>query len=174
MPPRSFEGEKEESLVFYDRSTKSRTGLDAGVRGIADSRKRISGLDIAIAEVCVGRAVPIIRTALGDDVHHAAGSLSVLGVVAVGDDLELLHRFLRDGGTDSIGGVIDIVHAIEVHQVRTGTLSAEVQPRSGSGADAGRIVARQLRIREREIDVVATVDRQILDALAVDGRRFGA
>src|SRR5947209_16838413 len=105
MPPRCFEREKEEGLVFNDRSAKSRTGLYARVRGIADGRKRISGLDIAIAQVCVRRTMPSIRTALGDDVHHAARRLSVLGVVAVGDDLKLLHRFLRDGRTDSIGGV---------------------------------------------------------------------
>jgi hypothetical protein len=113
--------------------------------------------------------VEVVRSGAGDDVDHAAGGASVFGGVAVGDDLEFLHRFLRDGGAHAVGGIVGGVGAIDVDQVGTGALAAHVEAGSGRGAGVGSVVADDLRIGEREVDVIAAVDGQIVDAALADG-----
>ena len=71
--------------------------------------------------------MPVVRAALGDDVDDAAGRLAIFGVVAVGDDLEFLHRFLGDCRSNPIHSVIDVVHAVEIYEIGTCTLAAEIQ-----------------------------------------------
>ena len=97
------------------------------------------------------------------------GGAAIFGGVTVGDDLEFLHRLLRDGGAHAVDGIVGGVGAIDVDQVGTGALAAHVEAGSGRGAGVGRVIAEDLRIRQREIDVVAAVDRQIVDAALADG-----
>ncbi len=102
MPAGSFEREKVKGLVFNKRTAKSCSWLHACVGRIAHRRKRISRLYVSIAKICVCRSVHIVRAALGNDIDHTTRSLPVLGVVAVGNDLEFLHRFLRNSRANTV------------------------------------------------------------------------
>jgi hypothetical protein len=111
----------------------------------------------------------LVGAGFGDDVDHAGGSLAVFSGVAVGEDLELLHGVLRNGGANAVDRIVNGVGAIDVDEVAASTLTADIQARGGGGADAGRGIASELRIREGEVDVVASVDGQVVDARLVNG-----
>ncbi len=161
-------------LILLDRSAECEASLHAGVGRIGRGAEGVDGLEIAIAEVSVNVAVEIVRSGAGDDVDHSARGATVLGGVTVGDDLELLHRLLRDGGAHAVDGIVGGIGAIDVDQVGTAALAAHVEAGGGRGAGVGRVIADDLRIGEREIDVVATVDWQIVDAALADGVGSGA
>ena len=116
-------------------------------------------------------AVELIRAASGHDIDDAAGGAAELGHVVADDELELLHRFLRDGGANTVHRVIPGVGAVHRDLVRAGALAAEVDAAGGGRADRRRAVALRLRGREGEIDVVAAVDGQVVDAPLI--YRFG-
>ncbi len=163
-----FVGEEVVRLVFLDRTAESDAGLHARIRGIGNGAERIHRLEVAIAKVSENVAVKLVRSGAGDDVDHAAGSASVFGGVVVGDDLKFLHRFLRNRGAHAVDGVVGSVGAIDVDQIRARPLSAHVEAGGRSGAGVGRVVANDLRIGEGEVDVIAAVDRQIIDAALAD------
>ena len=169
MAARDFVREVVKSLVLLDRPAKRRSSLHPRVSRIGNRAERIHRLKIPVAQISVDVAVKIIRSGAGDDIHHAARRSAILRRVTVGDDLELLHRFLRNGGANAVGGIVGGVGAVHVHQVRTGALAAHVQPGSRRRSNAGSVVAQHLRIGEGEVDVVAAVDRKIVDAALVDG-----
>src|SRR3954454_3593690 len=169
-----FIGEIVVSLVFLDRTAERRARLYAGVSRIGDVAERIGGLEVAVADVPIHIAVKCVRSGAGDDVDDAARGASVLGGIAVGQDLEFLHCFLRHGGANTVDGVVDGIGTIDVHQVGAGTLSAHVQAGGGGGPDVGSVVAHNLRVGEREVDVVAAVDGEIVDAALIDGVGGGA
>src|ERR1700694_978312 len=169
MPPGSFISEVVIRFVLVDRTAESQASLYAGVCRIGRCAKGVDGLEIAIAEVSVDVAVEVVRSGAGDDVDHAARGASVFGGITVGDDLEFLHRFLGDGGADSVDSIVGGVGAIDVDQVGTAPLAADVEAGSGRGSGVGRVIAEDLRIGQREIDVVAAVNRQIVDAALADG-----
>src|SRR6202035_3820769 len=114
-------------------------------------------------------AVKVIRSGAGDDVDHASCRLPIFRRIAVGDDLKFLHRLLRDRRANAIGRIVDRIGAVNVHQVRTRALAAYVQPGRGSRTDTGSVVAQHLRIRQREVDVVAAVDGEVINGLLFDG-----
>jgi len=68
-----------------------------------------------------------VRTAPGQQIDSAPRSPTILGRIAIGNDLEFTDGFLGDSGADAVGGVIDGVEPIDVHQVCTGALAAEVE-----------------------------------------------
>ena len=173
MPPRGFVSEVVKSLIFLHRAAEREACLHARIGWVFHCAERVHGLELAVAKKAEHRTVRSIRSRAGDDVDHAAGGAAVLRGISVGDNLKFLHRFLRHRGADAVGGIIDGVETIHVDQVGAGALAAEVQSRGGRGADGGRVVTHDLRIRLREIDVVAAVDRQIVDAALVNcfGRR---
>src|SRR5713101_3708692 len=174
MPPRGFIGEVIVRLVLLNRSAESQASLYACVCRIGSCAEGIHRLKSAIAQVSVNVAVEIVRSGAGDDVDHAARGAAIFGGVTVGDDLELLHRLLRDGGAHAVDGIVGGVGAIDVDQVGTAALAAHIEAGGGRGPGVGRVVADDLRIREREIDVVAAVDWQIVDAALADGVGSGA
>ena len=173
MPPRHFIGKEIVRLIFLNRSAERCASLHPGIGRVGTRRieahsERIDGLKIAIAQISVGVAVEVVRSGAGDNVDHAAGGAAIFGGVAVADDLEFLYVFLRNRGAHAIGGVVGSVGAIDVDQVGTGALAAHVEAGGGRGASVGSVVARDLRIGERELNVIAAVDRQIIDAALAD------
>src|SRR5581483_1352988 len=118
-------------------------------------------LEITVPQVAEQRSVHVIRSGTRDDVHHAAGRSAVLRRITVGDDLKLLHTFLRNRRPDAVGGVVDRIFTVDVDQVGAGALPAHVQARSGRSADAGGVITRQPRIRQCKVNVVAAVNWQI-------------
>ena len=126
MPPRNLVREIIVGLVLLDRSTESGTGLNAGVSGIRNRAERVHRLKIPVTQVAVDVAVEIIRSRARDDVDHPARGAAIFGAVTIGDDLEFLHRLLRNGGAHAVGGVVGGVGAIDIHQVRARALAAHV------------------------------------------------
>src|SRR6266853_1404625 len=169
MPPRGFIGEVVIRFVLLDGAPESYASLHAGVSRIGCCAEGVDGLEVAIAEVSIDVAVEVVRSGAGNDVDDAARGASVFGGITVGDDLEFLYRFLRDGGAHAVDSVVSGVGAVDVDEVGTAALSADVEAGGGRGAGVGRIIAEDLRIGEREIDVVASVDWQIVDAALADG-----
>ena len=101
----------------------------------------------------------------GNDVYHAARGASIFGGVTVGDDLEFLHGLLRHRRADAVHRIVDRIGSIDVDQIGASPLSAHVQPGGGCSPDRRRVITGQPRISEGEIDVVAAVDGQVVDAL---------
>ena len=60
----------------------------------------------------------LIGSGTGNDVNHAPGGLPIFRRVTVGNDLEFLHRFLRNGRADPVGRIVNRIGAIHIHQVR--------------------------------------------------------
>src|ERR1017187_2578678 len=164
-----FVGKVIVGLIFLNRPTEGHASLHASVGGIGRSAEGIDGLEIAITQISIDVAVKVVGSGAGDDVDYAARGAAVFGGVVVGDDLEFLHGFLRDGGAHAVGGVVGGVGAVDIDQIGTGALAAHVEAGSGRGAKLGSAVALHLRIGQRELDVVAAVDGQIIDAAFADG-----
>src|SRR5208282_3587266 len=132
--------------------------LHARVGRIGRGAEGVDGLEIAITQVSEDVTVEIVRSGTGDDVDDSTGGAAVFGGVIVGDDLELLHRFLRDGGAHSVGGIVGGIGAIDIDQIGASALAAHVQPGGGRSAGVGGAVALHLRIRQRELLIIAAID----------------
>ena len=143
--------------------------MHASIGGIRNGAEGIYRLEIAVTHVAIGGAVEIVGTGAGDDVDHAPGGATIFRGVSIGDDLKFLDCLLRNRGPDAVHGVVDGVGAIYVDQIGAGALSAHVEAGGWGGADRRRVVAGEARISEREIDVVAAIDREIFNALLGDG-----
>ncbi len=168
---------KVEGLVFYNRTAQGQAGLharecllggDQFAGGRIDlSRKCIAGLKRFVAEIAEDIAVDIVATALGDDIDNAAGGAAVFGVVIAEDQLKFLHRFLGYRSADSIDGVVHRIGAVNADHVGARALAADIQAAGGRGADGRSHVTSRLGIRQSEVDVVAAIDGQIIDAAGV-------
>ena len=164
MAAGDFVGEVVERLIFFQRAAESGARLHARVGRIRNGAEGIDRLKIAVAEISVNVAVKIVGAGTGDDVDHAAGGATVFRRITIGDDLEFLHGFLRNRGAYAVDRVVGGIGAVDVDQVGARTLTAHVQTGGRSGAGVGSVIANDLRIGEGEINVVATVDRKIVDA----------
>ena len=109
-----------------------------------------------------------IASALGHNVDHAARGAPVFRVVVAQDELKFLHAFLGNRGAYAVDGVVHGVRAVNADHGSAGARAADAQSAVGRGTDCGRNVARGLRIRKRKIDVVAAIDRQVVDAALLD------
>ncbi len=131
------------------------------MQGIAvDHREVVSGVEVAVLQIFVGRAVDSVATALHDLIELAAG-----GVTELGGDLILLHAELghgiegdsHQGSGDAAAVVID---AFDGEVVVTRTLSAD----RGAGAQANGAARADAGVEQREVDHAAgACDRQIGD-----------
>src|SRR5262249_49460844 len=101
--------------------------------------------------------------AFSDNVDNAAGGAAVFRVVVAHHHLEFLHRFLRNGGADSVDRIVHGVGAVHADHVGAGARAADVQTAVGRGSDGRGNVAGSARIGEREIFVVAAVDGQVVN-----------
>ncbi len=178
---RVFIGEEIKGLVLLERAAKGKAGLDTCVslldgieiagRGIDLSGERVACLEGLVAEKTEDVAVEVVGSALGDDVDDATGGAAVLRIVITEDELKFLYGFLGNGGADAVDGVVDGVGAVNADHVGTGARAAHIEAAIGSRADGGRDVASGLRVDEREIDVAAAVNGEVLDAALPDGLR---
>ena len=94
----SLDGGEEVRLVLHDWSAERPAVLIAAVVLLVDVAQ-LFGFGLRIQGVVAVRREPaaaeIIGAALGDDVHHPAVAAAVLGLVALGNEVELLDRLQR-------------------------------------------------------------------------------
>ena len=117
---------------------------------------------IAVAQKSETRGAKLVRARLGDGVDHHAGGAAVLGVVAVGDDLEFLDVLLAVAlirSAAALAADVDTIHLVSRH-----VAAAE------SGANGSRIAAGAGDERH-QIQPVAPVERQVLDLRRADAAR---
>ena len=131
------------------------------------------GVEAVVAAVGVSRSVEVPGSALGHGADLRADRPAVLGLVVRGEDLDLLDRVDADRHhrTAVVAGV-DVGDAIEGHVVGARTLSVGAQV---LGFDAGGVrhaVRDHSGGEEGHVEETATVDRDLLHALA--GNREGA
>ena len=94
-------------------------------------------LHVRATEIDMEIAMDAVGSGLGDHVQDEPACLAILGVVVVGQDLELLH-FLHTGSQGGAADGGDVIHVAAVHVV----LVAAVVELPGShqvGAVAGEI-----------------------------------
>ena len=102
------------------------------------------------------------------------GRTSKLRRKRIRDDLKLLHCFLTDSRARCVHGVVSVVGAVNLDQIRATTLAAEVQTGRGRWSNRTAVVTTDCRSRQRKREIVSFVDRQVVDALLIDrGRDCG-
>src|SRR5208283_5214344 len=78
------------------------------------------------------------------------------------------------GGAHAVGGIVGGIGTVNIDQVGAGALAAHVKAGSRRRAELGGAVALHLRIGQRELDVIAAVNGQIVNAALADGVGGGA
>ncbi len=110
----------------------------------------------------------VVGAALGDDVHHAAVAAAVLGLVALGDEVEFLDRFEREELQQAADGVVVVVAAVDlvvdVSAVAAANLRRVLRALGRVGVEAEADAGNGCR----EVRELPAVERQVLDALHVD------
>ena len=79
--------------------------------------KRIACLETLVPEKTKNVSVKIIRTALGNNVHDAAGRAPKLRRKGIRDDLKFLNGFLRNSRPRSVDRIVSIVSAINLDEI---------------------------------------------------------
>ena len=119
----------------------------------------------------------LVRAGLGDEADDAAHRAAVVGRIRVGHDAELLNRLdaerrlrRRDRRRTRVAAHVG---AVEQIAVRPEAHAVDIQ--LGASVRRGRAVffveARDAGLQQRQVDVVAAVQRQLLDRLFGDDRR---
>src|ERR1700730_3560753 len=87
--------------------------------------QEIDGIQLVISKIFIERPMPVVRTALGDDVHNAGGSAAKFrGVVRI-DDAKFLNRLLGRCPPLDPRGRRNVVGAIYRNEVVVDVLSSE-------------------------------------------------
>ena len=180
VPLRVDVGE-EEVLVAHDRAADAAAVLVEVIRALrhrhagrvlADDVEVVLGAILLVAIELEDRPIEVVRARLRDHVDHGAAGAAVLGGVAVGVDLELLHGVLaelvrRAAGAGAAEGLAEegvvVVGAVDDDAVQRAALAGEAD------VAAARILDHARRGQD-EVDEVAAVDGEVLDRLVVDDR----
>src|SRR5207237_9841200 len=118
---------EDERAIFNQWSTDRTAILRARKGWLSDGREWIARLKTFVAQEAEKVTAPIIRPALGHHVYDPARRAAELWRKGVGDHLKLLHGFLADGRARRVYGIIRVVGAINLNQVGTTALAAEIQ-----------------------------------------------
>ena len=124
----ALKAEEPERPVLLDRSARGDARLHRRLSRLIDVAERIRRLDVAVAQVTKCAAVEVVAPRLRDNVDHTSGGLPIFGLIAVRDDLKLLHRVLRNRRPHSVVRVVHRIRVINVDQVAAGALPADVDP----------------------------------------------
>src|SRR4029453_10566063 len=126
----------------------------------------------------VQAAVEFIGPALGGNLNLRAGLVAVFGRNIIGDDFELGHRL--DGRLQGLrlsdqwalnrpGGIVDTVHQ-DGRVVERQTTRAKASFTRGLLPPATLPTAQDPRCQAGECQIVAAIERQLLDSLLLDHR----
>ena len=121
----------------------------------------------------VKRTAQRVGAGLEQDVDHSAGRSSVLRVVAVGDDLELLHRVDRWHVRDVVAADERIVGRAVEQEFVVAILAAVDRPVRDRAVvkrtlEDGRPVVGDARRQVRQHEGIARVQRQLSNALVIN------
>ena len=172
---RPLVGGEEVRLVLHDRAAERAAVLVALVvllvGSVARSSRSRSSRSSRVAEEREPAAAVVVRAALGDDVHHAAVAAAVLGLVALGDEVELLDRLEREELQQAADRVVVVVAAVDlvvdVAAVAAADLRRELRALGRVGVEA----EADARDRDRRVGELPAVERQALDAARCRRRR---
>ena len=112
-----------------------------------------------------------IPSALADDVDNTTAGAPILGVVVAENELKLLYALLREGRANGVDGVVDGIRTVNTDRSPSGSRAANAQSAVRSRTDGRGHVACGLRISEREIDITAPINGEVVDTALRDGLR---
>src|SRR5262249_17747098 len=115
--------------------------------------------EMAVAQKPKARATHLVRARLGHGIDDHAGCAAVLGVVTVGDNLELLDVLLAVALIRAAAALPTEVHTVDL--VLRHIATAKARP-NGPGVAAGAWHERD------QVEPIAAVERQALDLVSVD------
>ena len=127
-------------------------------------------LPAAVAQEERRRAAQLVGARLGHDVDRRRCRAPRFRREAVGGDLELLHRLLRDVLQRPADDVVVVVGAVDHDVAAAPELTGR---RDRDGVRLGRVEVRRRRVarhEQRQLEEVAAVERQRLDQLCRDDR----
>ena len=168
---RALERGEEVRAVLDDRPAEGPAVLVPAVVLLVDVGQLLRlgpGVHRVIAERREEAALEIVRAALRHDVHHAAVAAAVLGLVALGDEVEFLDGLEREQLQEPADRVVVVVAAVnlvvDVAAVAAGNLGRLLRAlgrvRVEPHRDAGN--------RHRQVRELPAVERQRLDLVHVD------
>ena len=168
----AFISEVEERRVRFDRTANGYPGLRARIGRLAGVEV-IACLEAAVAQNAEKGSMHLVRATLRDDVDRAARRPALFGGERVSVDLELLDGILADRGSNA-SGVVQVVQPVDHERVAASVAPTDAESRRGGGGDAaidrvGDVVGiHHAWGQQRQVQIVATVDREILDTHRVD------
>ncbi len=169
-----FVAEEEERAIAADRPADGAAELVAPEVRLLAGVEEVAGVEGVVAVKGEERAVHGVGARLGDGVDLAAGVAAELGAVGVGLDAELADRLDAERGAGGAArravGEVVLDGAVEQVDVRPRILSVHAHPqavRDHRAAVAVRI-RQHPRLEERQVGVVAPVERQLLDGGGAD------
>ena len=173
----ALDGGEEEGLVALERPADAPAVLLPAEVGLARGVEveGVARVEALVAEEAEEAARPSVRARLRDDVDDAARGPAELGVVAVAQDLELLHRLLTDGRLHAARDRVGLA-AVDGHEVAAAVVAAEGEARLRRLRDAevggvGDVVGVGDAGREQGVvEVVAAADGEVRDLSHVDDR----
>ena len=173
--PLSVVVEEEEVAVTADRTADRAAELVIVIRRlrpVVQLVDRVVRVQSLVSEELEHRSMKFVAARFRDDVDDRAAGSPVLGGERVGVHLELLHGILaelvgrapRTGAADGLTEErVVVVGAVDDQAVQRAALAGEADV-------AGAHVAGHAGREQREVDEVATIDRQVLYGDLVDGR----
>ena len=139
--------------------------LFVDIRDFLAERRRIERL---VTEHREEAAAPIIRAALGDDVHDAAVAAAVFGLEPLRDEVELLNRLERERLQQPTDGVVVVVATVDLVVHVAAVAAVDLRRELCALRRVGVEAEADTRNRRREVRELTSVERQRLDALNVD------
>ena len=161
-------------LVAPDRPARGDAELVAREVRLAADVEIVLRIERVVAMELVGAAAQRVAARLGDDVDLPAAHAAELGAVGVGLDAELLDGFgaERRAGGAARGAVGHVVEQGAVEQVHVGARVLPVHAHAEAVRHHRPAVAMRIRrdagLQERQVGVVAAVQRQLFDRAFVD------
>ena len=169
----------EEEFVAFDRTTKGNAGLHAAktqATGWGRIGERFASIEPLVLEEGESITMKFVLPHSGDDVDCATCRAAELRRLTVIHDLELAHDFRREGNPSCPGRLIGIVQTINRYRVAARAQPAEGESAVGQRRAGARIAASAIllvggsdsRCQQRELEIVAAINRQLLNALRID------
>src|SRR5207249_707414 len=169
---------KDESLVLDNRAARRGAELIALPERLFQSgsvRKKVACVKLAVSQKFVNRAMQLIGPGADHGIYQRARAPPKLRRIRIGLDLELLERFYR--GLDHlyvqptkavrVGCVVD---PVELERILKRPIAVDVKYSPKPNRLQTRRGSQHARREERELVVIAPVQRQLDDLRMIDDR----